>query len=140
MLQPLTSDANILKDQVVFPGGDFVDMHVGVIGRVEFRLCSSGRWKYSLGMTTTAAAIYENGVLRPLSPLPLKEGARVEVTVTDDVVHGKRELATGGRTGAELARLWAAMPHLSEEEAAAFEDDLLAARVAEHERPAPKWE
>jgi predicted DNA-binding antitoxin AbrB/MazE fold protein len=35
-------------------------------------------------MTTTAAAIYENGVLRPLSPLPLAEGARVEVTVTDE--------------------------------------------------------
>jgi predicted DNA-binding antitoxin AbrB/MazE fold protein len=34
-------------------------------------------------MTATAAAIYENGVLRPLSPLPLAEGARVEVTVTE---------------------------------------------------------
>ena len=36
-------------------------------------------------MTTTAAAIYEDGILRPLVPLPLAEGARVEVTVTDDV-------------------------------------------------------
>ena len=34
-------------------------------------------------MTATASAIYEQGVLRPLSPLPLMEGARVEVTVTD---------------------------------------------------------
>lgn len=34
-------------------------------------------------MTTTASAIYENGILRPLSPLPLAEGARVEVTVVD---------------------------------------------------------
>ena len=33
----------------------------------------------------TAAAIYEHGILRPLSPLPLAEGGRVEVTVTDDV-------------------------------------------------------
>jgi predicted DNA-binding antitoxin AbrB/MazE fold protein len=30
-----------------------------------------------------AAAIYEKGMLRPLTPLPLAEGARVEVTVTD---------------------------------------------------------
>ena len=39
-------------------------------------------------MTTTAAAIYEHGVLRPLAPLPLVEGSRVEVTVTDDVLPG----------------------------------------------------
>ena len=40
--------------------------------------------EYDIGMTTTAAAIYEHGILRPLSPLPLAEGARVELTVTDD--------------------------------------------------------
>ena len=35
-------------------------------------------------MTTTAAAVYEHGVLRPLAPLPLTEGSRVEVTVMDE--------------------------------------------------------
>ena len=35
-------------------------------------------------LTTTAAAIDEHGVLRPLVPLPLAEGACVEVTVSDD--------------------------------------------------------
>jgi predicted DNA-binding antitoxin AbrB/MazE fold protein len=33
-------------------------------------------------MTTTILAVYENGVLRPTQPLPLAEGATVEVTVT----------------------------------------------------------
>ncbi|EDY18735.1 Protein of unknown function DUF104 [Chthoniobacter flavus Ellin428] len=74
-------------------------------------------------MTTTAAAVYEKGVLRPLSPLPLAEGARVEVTVTDEIAQGIPGAMTG-RAGVELARLWSAMPHLSSEEAAAFEDDL----------------
>lgn len=91
-------------------------------------------------MTATAAAIYEKGVLRPLSPLPLAEGARVEVTVTDEIGKGIPTVSTKGRTGEELARLWAAMPHLSTEEATAFEEDLVAARVAEEGQPAPKWE
>ena len=34
--------------------------------------------------TTSAAAIDEHGVLRPLAPLPLAEGAWVGVTVSDD--------------------------------------------------------
>jgi len=80
-------------------------------------------------MTTTAAAIYEHGVLRPLSPLPLAEGTRVEVTVTDVI--------SGGRTGAELAGRWAALPHLSAEEAVAFERDEAAIRAAEAERSSP---
>ncbi len=32
-------------------------------------------------MTLTVEAIYENGVLKPLQPLPLKDHERVEVTV-----------------------------------------------------------
>ncbi len=32
-------------------------------------------------MTVTIEAIYENGVLRPVQPLPLKEQERVQVTV-----------------------------------------------------------
>jgi predicted DNA-binding antitoxin AbrB/MazE fold protein len=30
----------------------------------------------------TVEAVYENGVLKPAQPLPLKEGERVEVTIT----------------------------------------------------------
>ena len=33
-------------------------------------------------MTTTVRAVYENGVLRPDRPLPLAEGAAVDVLVT----------------------------------------------------------
>jgi predicted DNA-binding antitoxin AbrB/MazE fold protein len=35
-------------------------------------------------MTRSLQAIYENGVLRPLEPLPLKEQQQVTVTVSDD--------------------------------------------------------
>ncbi len=35
------------------------------------------------GMTHNVTAVYENGVLRPLEPLPLKEHQRVTVTVSD---------------------------------------------------------
>jgi len=58
-------------------------------------------------MTTTAAAIYEHGMLRPLSPLPLAEGARVEVTVTDDVTSAPE--AEIGRASALLGEV-AALP------------------------------
>ena len=34
-------------------------------------------------MTRQVEAVYENGVLRPLEPLPLKEHQRVSVTVSD---------------------------------------------------------
>lgn len=33
-------------------------------------------------MTQTTTAVYENGVLRPVQPLSLKEGETVELTVT----------------------------------------------------------
>src|SRR5579871_4445155 len=33
-------------------------------------------------MTVTTAAVYENGVLRPVQPLALKEGETVQLTVT----------------------------------------------------------
>ena len=36
-------------------------------------------------MTRSVTAVYENGVLRPLEPLPLKEHQRVSVTVSDPV-------------------------------------------------------
>lgn len=34
-------------------------------------------------MTHDVVAVYENGVLKPLEPLPLKEHQRVTVTVSD---------------------------------------------------------
>jgi predicted DNA-binding antitoxin AbrB/MazE fold protein len=37
-------------------------------------------------MTTTVEAIYENGVLRPLTPLSLPEGQRVHVLVAPEEV------------------------------------------------------
>ncbi|MEP6669177.1 MAG: antitoxin family protein [Chthoniobacter sp.] len=56
-------------------------------------------------MTTTAAAIYENGVLRPLSPLPLAEGARVEVTVTDSAPAPQPSVARAIERMREIAAL-----------------------------------
>src|SRR5579884_881363 len=44
----------------------------------------SGRFAFSLGvaiMALTIEAVYENGVLKPAQPLPLKEHERVQVTV-----------------------------------------------------------
>ena len=58
-------------------------------------------------MTTTASAIYEHGVLRPLTPLPLPEGARVEVTVTDEASTAP---ATTTRQASQLLRDIAALP------------------------------
>ena len=58
-------------------------------------------------MTTTAAAIYEHGMLRPLVPLPLAEGARVEVTVTDDASSSQE--AAAGRAS-DLLREIAGLP------------------------------
>ena len=63
-------------------------------------------------MTTTAAAIYEHGMLRPLSPLPLAEGTRVEVTVTDDAM-STRAMETDSAT--ELLRAVAALPMESDD-------------------------
>lgn len=37
-------------------------------------------------MTTTVEAVYEQGVLRLLQPIPLPEGTRVEVTVVAQAV------------------------------------------------------
>ncbi len=58
-------------------------------------------------MTTTASAIYENGVLRPLVPLPLAEGARVEVMVTDDAPSSH---PAGANRAADYLREIAALP------------------------------
>jgi predicted DNA-binding antitoxin AbrB/MazE fold protein len=56
-------------------------------------------------MTTTAAAIYENGVLGPLSPLPLAEGTRVEVTVREEALPSLAEISTVAGLLGQIAAL-----------------------------------
>jgi predicted DNA-binding antitoxin AbrB/MazE fold protein len=41
-------------------------------------------------MTITVEAVYENGVLKPCDPLPLKEHERVRVTVENMVTWAER--------------------------------------------------
>ncbi len=54
-------------------------------------------------MTTTIEAVYENGVLRPLTPLALPEGQRVHVSVASD------GMARGENAASLLAEI-AALP------------------------------
>ena len=58
-------------------------------------------------MQTTIQAVYENGSLRPLEPLRLAEGARVEITVTP-LEAG--EEATEAQQAAEMLAAIAALP------------------------------
>ncbi len=53
-------------------------------------------------MTTTIHAVYENGVLRPLTPLGLSEGQRVRVTVAAEETPG---VAGAAAVLAEIAAL-----------------------------------
>jgi len=43
-------------------------------------------------MVRTLPAVYENGVLRPLQPLPLKEHEQVTITVSDSLSTAAEEL------------------------------------------------
>ncbi len=43
-------------------------------------------------MTRQTDAVYENGLLRPLQPLPLRESERVHLTVTSDPLDPLDEL------------------------------------------------
>jgi predicted DNA-binding antitoxin AbrB/MazE fold protein len=54
-------------------------------------------------MTTTIEAVYEHGVLRPLTPLSLREGQRVQVQLTP-------EEATEALGAASILAAIAAMP------------------------------
>lgn len=64
-------------------------------------------------MTATTDAIYENGVLRPLAPLPLAEGAHVEVTVTEVA---STPSAPAHERAVEIMREIASMPLESDDE------------------------
>lgn len=55
-------------------------------------------------MATTVEAVYEGGVLRPVEPLSLPEGARVEVIII------VREAAEERRTPADILAAIAALP------------------------------
>ena len=66
-------------------------------------------------MTTQLAAVYEQGVLRPLQPLDWAEGTRVEITVVS---------ATPARTPYEILAAIAALPlEVTREECAGREHD-----------------
>jgi predicted DNA-binding antitoxin AbrB/MazE fold protein len=66
-------------------------------------------------MTTQLAAVYEQGVLRPLQPLDWAEGTRVELTVVS---------STPARTPYEILSAIAALPlEVAREECAGREHD-----------------
>ncbi len=70
-------------------------------------------------MAISVQATYENGILRPLEPLPLKENQQVEVTIhprTDWV--GETYGILGWKGDPEELRRLALHPHLDLEEEA----------------------
>ena len=50
-------------------------------------------------MAITFEAVYENGVLKPIHPLPLQEHEKVQVTVTQPTGHARRAEGLIGWTG-----------------------------------------
>jgi predicted DNA-binding antitoxin AbrB/MazE fold protein len=58
-------------------------------------------------MTLTVESVYENGVLKPLQPLPLKEHEKVQITVKPVRRSLAKEIASRGRALPQetLARL-----------------------------------
>lgn len=58
-------------------------------------------------MATTVQAIYQDGALRPLEPLELAEGTRVEVTVTALQLDDE---ASEARRAEEMLKAIAALP------------------------------
>jgi predicted DNA-binding antitoxin AbrB/MazE fold protein len=68
-------------------------------------------------MTLTVEAIYENGVLKPLQPLPLKEREKVRITVKPAVGRVRRSAGLIGWTGSqEDADFVALSPELDPQE------------------------
>ena len=50
-------------------------------------------------MNMTIDAIYENGVLKPVQPLPLKEHEKVQVTIESELSWAERTAGMLGWTG-----------------------------------------
>jgi predicted DNA-binding antitoxin AbrB/MazE fold protein len=64
-------------------------------------------------MPLTVEAIFENGVLRPTQPLPLKENERVRITVETTLTWAERTAGMMGfRGSAEEAEYFAKSPEL----------------------------
>jgi predicted DNA-binding antitoxin AbrB/MazE fold protein len=64
-------------------------------------------------MPITVEAIYEDGVLKPLQPLPLQEHEKVRIIVTPAVSRARQTAGLMGWTGsAELAERFATDPEL----------------------------
>jgi predicted DNA-binding antitoxin AbrB/MazE fold protein len=86
-------------------------------------------------MATTVSAIYEDGVLRLLAPLPLPEHTPVEVTVDLPSPSSQRDARDRIRAALVVAGLsqpasepWAGPPPLSAEERAALAQQIPAGR------------
>jgi predicted DNA-binding antitoxin AbrB/MazE fold protein len=68
-------------------------------------------------MSITVEAIYENGVLKPSQPLPLKEKEKVRVTIDSKISPILQAYGIMGWTGsAELANFFALDPELDPQE------------------------
>jgi predicted DNA-binding antitoxin AbrB/MazE fold protein len=64
-------------------------------------------------MPLTVEAIYENGVLKPVEPLPLQEREKVRVTVYPEISRARQTAGLMGWTGGvELADRFALDPEL----------------------------
>ncbi len=70
-------------------------------------------------MAITVEAIYEDGVLKPIQPLPLKEQERVQVTVKAATSRVRQSAGLMGWTGSqEDADFVALSPELDPQESA----------------------
>ncbi len=68
-------------------------------------------------MAITVEAVYENGVLKPAKPLPLKENEKVQVTVKRTVSRVRQSAGLMGWTGSqEDADFVALSPELDPQE------------------------
>jgi predicted DNA-binding antitoxin AbrB/MazE fold protein len=68
-------------------------------------------------MTITVEAVYENGVLKPAQPLPLKEHERVRVTVVQEPSVTRQTYGLMGWTGdAAILERFALDPELDPQE------------------------
>ena len=64
-------------------------------------------------MAITVEAVYENGILKPVQPLPLQEHQKVRITVQTGVSRARQTAGLMGWTGsAELADRFALDPEL----------------------------
>jgi len=78
-------------------------------------------------MTTHVTAVYENGVLRPTKPLPLKDGDRVELTVEVPAEAGTPDEAVRRILSAKTFDEWIAAADAAAALEPAGSDDLLVA-------------